>query len=117
MREELKSSSNLWTSNRRVFAKGVYHYIELIAPSEFTAKGAGVIRSSCSQFISQPVLIGKKPLPGEELLEAIYQFCVDYRRLNEATVPDRYPHARIDVLIRAVKGSRYLRALDLKSRS
>lgn len=31
--------------------------------------------------------------------------------------PDRYPHARIDVLIRAVKGSRYLRALDLKSRS
>lgn len=49
----------------------------------------------------------EKPLVREELLEAIFRFCVDYRKINDATTPDRFPLPRIDELIRAVKGSRY----------
>ena len=41
--------------------------------------------------------------------------CIDYRPLNRVTVNDSYPLPRINELLRAVKGSKYFVALDLRS--
>lgn len=41
--------------------------------------------------------------------------CVDYRRLNAVTTPDRYPLPRMDDLLHAAKSTRYMTTLDLQS--
>lgn len=40
---------------------------------------------------------------------------IDYRRLNQLTVKDRYPLPRIDDQIDKLQGSAYYSSLDLKS--
>lgn len=127
--------SYLWDENRQTFATGVEHHIVLnhrrpivLARRNFTEReneiireevtdmlSKGVIRQSYSEYEAQPVLVQKKPLPGEEGKEAKHRFCVDFRRVNDATRKDRYPLPRIDMLLRLVKGSKYFCALDLKS--
>lgn len=42
-----------------------------------------------------------------------YRFCVDYRRLNEVTVPDAFPMPRIDDLIDKVGQAKFLTKIDL----
>lgn len=41
--------------------------------------------------------------------------CVDYRRLNEITKPDRYPLPRIDDLLHQAKAMPYMSTIDLQS--
>ena len=43
------------------------------------------------------------------------RFCVDYRKLNEVTHKDSYPHPCIDDTIDALAGSKWFSTLDLKS--
>ncbi|XP_075071707.1 uncharacterized protein LOC142160697 [Mixophyes fleayi] len=65
----------------------------------------GVIRKSHSSWAAPVVLIPKK-CGGT-------RFCVDYRRLNEATVFDAYPMPRIDELLERLAHARYITIMDL----
>lgn len=66
-----------------------------------------VIRPSNSPYSSEVVIVLKKT--GE------WRFCIDFRLLNQVTIPDKYPLPRISELLRALKGSKYFAALDLRS--
>jgi hypothetical protein len=63
----------------------------------------GVIRPSTSPF-SSPVLLVKKS-------DSSWQFCVDYRALNEKMVQDKFPILVVDEL----RGTRYFTVIDLRS--
>ena len=67
----------------------------------------GVIKPSSSPWASPIVLVRKK--------DGTTRFCVDYRRLNSATVKDSYPLPRIDDSIDALSGSCWFSTLDLAS--
>lgn len=66
----------------------------------------GVIRKSESPYVSYPSLQVK---PDKSI-----RFCIDYRAVNRVTVRDEHPLPNIAELIRAVEGSRYFVALDLR---
>lgn len=68
---------------------------------------AKLIRPSTSPWSSPVVLVRKK--------DGSLRFCVDYRRLNEATKKDSYPLPRIDLILEALGESRWFSTLDLQS--
>ena len=68
---------------------------------------AGIIRPSRSPWAAGIVLTRKKA--------GSYRFNVDYRRLNDLTVPDAYPMPRIDEALAAMGGSRYFSGFDMTS--
>jgi hypothetical protein len=70
----------------------------------------GVIRPSFSPYAAEIVLVQKKAEKGGGI-----RFCVDYRRLNQHTLPDRHPLPRIDDLLRQVRRSRHFVSLDLRA--
>lgn len=66
-----------------------------------------IIRPSHSPWASNVVLVRKSN--GE------LRLCVDYRQLNNLTVPDAYALPRIEELLDLLSGSHYYSVLDLKS--
>ena len=67
---------------------------------------ARIVESSISEFSSPPVLVRKK--------DGSIRFCIDYRKLNQATVKDSYPLPRINEAIYSIgRDAKFFTTLDL----
>lgn len=66
-----------------------------------------IIEPTRSEYNSPVILVRKAN--GE------IRFVTDFRRLNEITVPDRFPMARQDDIFRDLQGMKYFTTIDLKS--
>ena len=67
----------------------------------------GKIRRSRSPA-SSPILFTRKS-------NGSLRLCVDYRGLNNLTIPNKYPLPRIDELLEKTRGSKFFTKLDLKN--
>ncbi|KAH9132025.1 hypothetical protein AeRB84_021442 [Aphanomyces euteiches] len=67
----------------------------------------GLIRPSTSPWAS-PVLMIRKP-------DGSIRFCIDYRKLNDVTIKDRYPMPRVDDLLDVLGKSKYFSTMDVAS--
>ena len=70
-------------------------------------KRQNVIVDSDSPWSSPPVLVRKK--------DGTVRFCIDYRKLNEITVADKYPLPRIDDVLDELNRGIFFSVIDLKS--
>ena len=127
LRQALTEFRDLWEGERRGCAIETRHEIKLstnrpiyspprrfppeaitVIEKELKAMSAdGVIRPSRSPYASEIVLVQKKG--------GTWRMCIDFRLLNKYTIADKYPMPRISDLLRAVQGSRYFVALDLRA--
>ena len=66
-----------------------------------------MIEQSSSPWSAGVVLAKKK--------DGSTRFCIDYRKLNEATIKDAYPLLRIDESLNHLSGAQWFSTLDLSS--
>lgn len=66
-----------------------------------------IIEPSESSWAAPVVMVPKK--------DGGIRVCVDYRKLNAATKPDRYPLPRMDDLLHEAKSTQFMTSLDLRA--
>lgn len=70
----------------------------------------GIIRKSCSRYSSPLIVVPKKI---DNSGERKYRLVVDYRKLNEVTIDDKYPLPNIDSILDKLGRAQYFTTLDL----
>lgn len=73
----------------------------------------GIIRESCSPYNSPVHVVSKKGF--DEDGKPKMRMVIDYRKINEKTIPDRYPIPDTSVILANLGRSKFFTTLDLKS--
>ncbi|XP_058816748.1 uncharacterized protein LOC131680031 [Topomyia yanbarensis] len=72
----------------------------------------GIIRPSRSAWTAPVWVVPKKP---DASGEKKFRMVIDYRKVNEKTIPDKYPMPEIGYVLDQLKGQKYFTTLDLAS--
>lgn len=70
-----------------------------------------LIEHSLSPFNSPIILVPKKSINGKKK----WRLCIDYRKINNKLIPDKFPLPRIDVILDGLGNAKYFSTLDLFS--
>ncbi|KAK3748398.1 hypothetical protein QZH41_000172 [Actinostola sp. cb2023] len=89
--------SQRYTSIPKPLYPEVKHYVEDLL-------NKGWVRKSRSAYSSPVVCVRKK--------DGSLRLCVDYRRLNQKTIPDRHPLPRIQTVLENLGGNHWFTLLD-----
>lgn len=92
--------------NSRPYRYSPFHKTEIERQVEELLT-AGLIEPSVSPFASPVLLVQKK--------DGSWRFCVDYRKLNELTVKNRFPMPVVDEILDELHGTKYFTSLDLRA--
>lgn len=70
-----------------------------------------VIEPSHSSYNSPIILVPKKSVDGKKK----YRLCIDYRKVNQKLIADKYPLPRIDEILDGLGTAKYFSVIDLVS--
>ena len=79
---------------------GIEHQVQHLLQS-------GLITHSHSPYASPVLLVKKK--------DGTWRFCVDYRKLNDITIKNKFPMPVIDEILDELAGSQVFTKLDMRS--
>jgi hypothetical protein len=92
--------------NARPYKYSPHHKTEIEKQVAALLK-SGLITPSVSPFASLVLLVQKK--------DGTWRFCVDYRKLNDMTIKNRFPMPVVEEILDELAGTQFFSSLDLTS--